>query len=483
MQVLNQLSGFLNSRSARAFLVGGTVRDTLIGRERYDIDVTVTAHAAELARAFADQVGGAFYVMDQEHDVARVIIEREGKRYTVDFAQLRGETIEQDLATRDFTINAMAVDLSTGPLDRAEVIDPFGGRADLLARRVRAVSDSVFLNDPVRLLRAVRFEASLGFAIGEATEKLIRRDAGSMARASPERLRDEFCKIITAPGVVRNLERLDELGLLQALFPEVEALKGISQPSPHIFDVFRHTLLGVGAFEEAERAGFLNIAEGAFVEHLEPHFGQVLSGGHTRGTMLRIALLLHDIGKPEARSVDETGRIHFFGHEEVGADLAERALRRLRFSNEEIELVTTVIANHLRPLLLAAGPMVSDRAVYRYFRATGEAGIDVAVHAWCDERATFGAGETLEKQAELQAVVARLLDRYYHARESTVSPETLLGGRDVMGALGIEPGPRVGQVLDALREAQATGQVSTREQALDFVKQWQAENTNEPDMG
>ncbi len=481
MTVLDQLLAFVCERRARAYLVGGFVRDLLLDRPRYDIDVSVAGSALPLARAFADAVGGAFYVMDEEHDVGRVIIEPDGERYFVDFALVRGDTIEQDLATRDFTINAMALDASQGSIAEAELIDPFGGRGDLEVRRVRAVSNSVFLNDPVRLLRAVRFEAALSFMIEEATEQLMKRDAGRIDRASPERLRDEFCKIIAAPGVVRNLQRLDGLGLLGALFPEVVALKGVEQPAPHKYDAFEHSLLAVGAFEQVQKSGFLNLAEGAFVEHLEPHFEQLLSGGHERGTMLRIALLLHDLGKAATRSEEARGKTHFFGHEVMGAELAGLALRRLRFSNEEIGLVTTIVANHLRPILLAAGLAVSDRAVYRYFRATGDAGVDTAIHAWCDQRATYGPAGTLEKEADLQAVVARLLDRYYHAREEIVSPALLLDGQEVMGALGIGPGPRVGKLLAALQEAQATGQVSSREQAIKFVRQWTGGGPDDPE--
>jgi tRNA nucleotidyltransferase/poly(A) polymerase len=484
MTILDELLSFVQRRGTEAYLVGGFVRDLLLERARYDIDVAVVGEATPLARAFADAIGGAFYVMDAEHDVARVIDARGGARYYVDFARVRGDSIELDLATRDFTINAMAFDLARGPWSdvssrsatrharerddassEAKLIDPFNGRADLAARRVRTVSAAVFQNDPVRLLRAVRFKAQLDFALDDATAAQARRDAHLLVNAPPERVRDEFYKIIAAPNVVRNLHRLDELGLLQYLLPEVTALKGVTQWEPHIYDVFEHSLQAVGALEETQRAEYQNIAEGALADHLIEHFSQVVSADHPRGVLLRLALLLHDAGKPPARSIEENGRIRFFRHEEVGAALAENALRRLRFSNEEIDLITIIVAHHLRPILLALSASVSDRAVYRYFRATGDAGVDIAVHAWCDQRATYGEAQPFEKQAELQAVIARLLDRYYHAHEVTVAPPVLLDGREVMKALNLTPGPRVGELLDALREAQATGEVSTRELA------------------
>ncbi len=470
MKVLNQLLDFVLRRKARAFLVGGFVRDLLSGRERYDIDVSVLGDASSLARAFGDEIGGAFYVMDEENDVARVILKGDGLSYLVDMARVRGDSIDLDLSTRDFTVNAMALDISGGSWSEDQLIDPFGGREDLEARRLRAVASSVFDNDPVRLLRAVRFEAALGFGLDARTESYVRRDARKVVDASSERVRDEFFKIVAAEGCVRNLRRLDDLGLLQFILPEVTALKGVTQSAPHSYDAFEHSIQAVGALEEAQLAHYLGLAEGAFSTQLELHFSETVSSDRQRGILLRFALLLHDTGKQAAHYQDADGRIRFLGHEETGAQLAEQAMRRLRFSNEEIDLVASIVAHHLRPIWLATGETVSDRAIYRFFRATGGAGVDVAVHAWCDHQATYGETAHDVPAAELQAVIARLLDRYYHAHDRIVDPPRLLDGREVMKTLGIAPGPLVGDYLDALREAQATGEVITHEEAVEFIK-------------
>lgn len=423
-----------------------------------------------MARAFADEIHGAFYVMDDENDVARVVCDLGGFDYYVDLARMRGESIEQDLATRDFTINAMALDVSHGIWPGASLMDPFNGMGDLVARRLRAVASSVFENDPVRLMRGARFEATLGFALEADTQAFVRRDAAQLVDAPPERVRDEFYKIISAESSIRNLHRLDDLGLLQYLIPEVTALKGVAQTAPHTYDVFEHSLQAVGALEDMQRAHFLPLAEGAFADQIEVHLAQTVAADRIRAMLLRIALLLHDAGKLDARTEEVEGRIRFFGHEITGEKIAAQVLRRLRFSNDEIGLVSTIVANHLRPILLALGHSVSDRAVYRYFRATGKSGVDIAIHSWCDQRATFGETEYSVQEAELQAVIARLLDRYYHAHDQAVEPAQLLTGRDVMKTLAMKPGPRIGELLDALREAQASGEVATREQALDFIR-------------
>jgi poly(A) polymerase len=470
MKVLDQLLDFVSKRKTEAYLVGGCVRDLLLKRDRYDVDVAVIGDASGLARALADDSHGSFYVMDNENDVARVLYDREGTRYFVDLARVRGDSIEQDLATRDFTVNAMALDISGGKWSESELIDPFDGRRDLASRRLRALATSVFENDPVRLLRAVRFEATLGFSLDSMTESYVKRDARLVVDASPERVRDEFYKILSADSSVRNLRRLDELGLFQFVLPEVTALKGVLQPPPHSYDVYVHSLHAVGALEQVQRAHFLNLAEGAFSQQLELHFAENISGEHRRGMLLRLALLLHDSGKLNARTEEPDGRIRFLGHEETGAKMAEMALRRLRFSNEEIAFVVGIVSHHLRPILLAASGTVTDRAIYRFFRATGKVGVDVAVHSWCDQRATYGQTEYSVPEAELQAVIARLLDRYFHAYDKIVEPPQLLNGREVMSTLGIDSGPRVGEFLDALREAEAAGEVTTREQAIEFIR-------------
>jgi poly(A) polymerase len=469
MKVLEQLLDFIRTRKTEAYLVGGSVRDLLLDRDRYDIDVAVAGSASDLARRLGDATRGSYYLMDQENDVARVVYERDGTRYIVDLARIRGDTIEQDLATRDFTVNAMALDVSTGAWSESALIDPFDGREDLAARRLRALASSVFENDPVRLLRALRFETTLGFALDSETDSYVRRDARLLVDASPERVRDEFFKILSADSSHRNLRRLDELNILQFILPEVTALKTVLQPPPHTYDVFVHSLHAVEALEEIQRAHFLNLAEGAFSQQLELHFAENVSGERRRGMLLRLALLLHDTGKQNARIEEPDGRLRFLGHEETGARIAEQALRRLRFSNEEIGFVTGVVSHHLRPILLAASASVTDRAIYRYFRATGKVGVDVAVHSWCDQRATYGQSEYSVPEAELQAVIARLLDRYYHAHDKIVDPPHLLNGREVMNTLGIQSGPRVGELLDALKEAEAAGEVTNREQAIEFI--------------
>ena len=461
VNILDQVIAFLGDQDADAYLVGGLVRDQLLQRGvKRDIDLAIDGDASELARAFADRHGGAFYLMDAEHNVARVIL---GVTY-IDFAAQRGD-VRSDLATRDFTINAMARQIGSD-----ELIDPFHGQRDLREKQVRSVSSTVFHDDPVRLLRALRLVGELGFALEPRTEDMMRGDAPLLAFASMERARDELCKILAQKNPVALLRQANDLGILGALAPELNALKNVTQSPPHGYDVFEHTLHVVDELAKLQARGYADVASGEFVSEMQSHFAQTVSADHTRGTLLRLSALLHDIAKPETRSVDDSGNIHFYEHEARGAEMSGAILRRLRFSNDEIELVTRTVANHLRPLLLTREPRVTNRAAYRFFRDAGAAGIDVCVLALADQRGKSAPDIDQTSDVQVRAVLSALLDRYFRAPEQVVAPPVLVDGRALMRELNIDAGPRVGELLEAIREAQVEGEVKTREDALAFAR-------------
>ena len=461
MNVLERVISFIADQNVDAYFVGGLVRDELLGRAvKRDLDLAIAGDASELARVFADQCGGAFYLMDEEHNVARVIL---SDTY-IDFAQLRG-ALREDLATRDFTINAMARQLGSN-----ELTDPFHGQKHLVQKQVCAVTDEAFQNDPVRLLRAIRFAGELGFTIGGHTEKLMRRDAHLLTFASMERARDEFFKILALPNPSVYLSQMDDLGLLSAILPEVTALKGITQFSPHMYDAFEHTLRVVDELETIQAEGYADVANGGLISELQAHFARAVSAERTRGMLLRLAALLHDVGKAEMRSVDAMGAIHFYDHEPRGAAMSDALMRRLRFSNDEIAIVTRVVTGHLRPAHLAREPRVSNRAVYRFFRDAGDAGVDTCVLTLADRRGKASPPINTEEDARQRETNAILLERYFHARATIIAPPALIDGRVLMRELKLEAGPRVGELLEAIREAQAEGEVKTREDALEFAR-------------
>lgn len=486
--ILDKVRQLLAERSCEGYVVGGYVRDQLLGRATRDLDLAVRHEPAELARQVANRLGGAFVPLGVQHQMARVVLRDRAQLFYIDFTRLRGDCLESDLAARDFTINAMAADVQdTDP--QPLVIDPHGGRQDLEKELIRAVSDSVFQDDPLRLLRAVRLAAELGMQVESHTEELITRDYCLVIVSSEERARDELCKTIGTKRAAPSLRYLDRLGMLTLLVPEVKPLHGLEQPLPHRQDAFEHSLATVQALETLREALLLmvggdrasSVADTVPGEDLWGYTGTVLSpfaalilnrlqeevsNEHSRLMLLKLAALLHDVGKATTGRVDKGGRIRFFGHQREGSALAARALRRLRFSKGETRLVQTLIRHHMRPLQLAQEGEVTRRAIYRFFKDIGDAGVDVLVHSLADNLALWGAQLDANDWRKLLDTVALLMTKYYEEYDEVIVPPPLINGNDLIGRLGMKPGPAVGRLLQATQEAQAAGEVRTREEAL-----------------
>lgn len=471
----------------RVWLVGGPVRDLLLGRRFHDLDFAVDGDGLAAARRAAEALGAAFYPLDAERGVGRVVLPGDDETLTLDFARLRGPDLHADLAARDFTVNALAV-----PLDAPDtVLDPLRGAADLRAKVIRLCAPTAIADDPVRAIRAVRLAAQLNFRLDPATRAAVKAEAASLARVSAERQRDEFIRCLGGPNPAGAVRALDVAGLLAQMVPELAALKGVAQSPPHMLDVWEHTLdvlarltdiLAVlGPVHDVDAAsdltlGLLTVRLGRYRAQISAHLRQAVSGDRPAGWLLMLAALLHDAAKPATRSVDPDGRIRFFDHEMQGATLTSQVLTRLRFSGDEIKRARAIVAEHMRPRQLskeaaARNGEPSRRAVYRFWRDAGAAGIDIVLLSLADYLGKFGGGPP--PQDEWAAHVAgcfKLLEAYYERRESQVAPLPLITGDDLMRALGLPPGPQVGRLLEAVREAQAMGEVADREAALDYAK-------------
>lgn len=480
--LLRRLHDWLPQLATPCYLVGGAVRDCVLrslpeasGRRQppvraVDLDVLVPAGGVRIARQLADRLGGAFYALDAVRDVGRVVLSRAaaaGDQRIVDVAAFQGVTLLDDLRGRDFTLNAMAVDISRQPLT---LIDPTGGLADLRAGRLRAVSPDALRRDAVRTLRAVRLCAQFGFEVEPVTAVLIQAAAADLTGVSAERVRDELVKVLALPGTAESARSLDAFHLLGAVLPELMPLKGLPQPFRDV-DGFEHTLQVLAALERLlPPAGVAGVSSLPFVAYLGPHLQTVLPGGQSRRLLLTVAALLHDIGKPATHTRTTGGDIHFYGHERVGADLAKAALERLRFSRPATGWVTTVVRNHLRPLLLSREPVVSRRAMHRFFRDAGVAGVDVVLLSLADHPPAAAPAED-PAGAALLRTVASLLEAWFERRTEIVSPPSLLSGGEIVRQFGLTPGPLVGELQLALQEAQAAGELATVEQAREWVRQ------------
>jgi poly(A) polymerase len=476
VSTLRELGRFLRQQRIDCYVVGGLIRDYFLQRVTNDIDIVVDGDALDIASRAAAHLGATLVPLDEANQVARLVFPLERGNWHIDFTALRGD-MESDLACRDFTINAIAVPLDSALEGDIEgtLIDPLRGRDDLKAGILRAVSDTAFADDPLRLLRAIRFAATLGFRIEPTTESLGRRDSALVSSVAAERIRDELGLILGTPIAYESLRKMDDLGILDRVLPELTCTKGVEQPKEHFWDVFDHSLHTVEAMERVlhERSADGDdelLAMLPWSPEISAHFSQEVSDGRSRRALSKLAALLHDIGKPATKAFDPDGRMRFLGHTREGALMAGRAMARLRFSNREAAMVELMVEHHLRPGFLAREETPSRRAIYRYFRDASDVGIDTLYLGLADHLAARGPTLDPEEWRKHVETTRYVLSKYFED-QSTIAPPKLIDGHVLMDEFSLEPGPRIGQLLEMVREAQAAGEVTTREQALQLVRE------------
>jgi poly(A) polymerase len=504
---LAKISHLLAIHEKQGYIVGGFIRDWLLGRKTNDIDIAVSGDAITIAREATKEIGGKFVLLDDVNNVARVVVIKyeqprgtsqnqglRGAEWHFDFSPFTGD-IESDLARRDFTINAMALELSqfvtastatkmssrklasllTEEQSTIKLIDPFSGEEDLRDKIVRGVSEQIFEVDAARLLRAVRLAAELDFTIEPNTESLIRRYAQAITEIPGERVREELLRLLAVPRTVYYLRYLDKLGLLLALIPELAESKGVEQPTVHFWDVFEHSLQTVATIEFLIRESDWEYGNDDMLttvpwsDLIERHLSQEVSSGSNHKILLKLAGLFHDIAKPMTKSIDDTGRARFLGHTKQGAAMTANILERLRFSNREIRLVESLVYHHLRPVQMAHEEFPTQRAIYRYFRDTGEAGIDILILALADYLASRGPLVSMEEWGRNCQLINYILAEH-DKQQAKILPVKLIDGHDIMNNFDLAPGPLIGKLLAMVNEAHASGELNTREEALALVQ-------------
>ncbi len=445
------------------YLVGGFIRDAFLNRPQSpDIDL-VSADPLSLGLALQQRFGGK--VISLGEGVCRVVFSHRGEEVQVDISPLRGSNILEDLGRRDFTINALAISL--GEMSPS-IIDPVGGLQDLQQKRIRMGDPQVLTEDPLRLLRSVRLAAHLGFEIDATTTRAIRRQASLLSQVAPERVREEFFEILHCAEAGHWLAVLDEHGLLEVLLPETRAMRGCLQGPPHRFDVFTHSLETVRSLDRI-LISLSKLLPHEVVSLIGPIQGEV-EGGISKQALLRFTALLHDAGKPQTRSTVD-GQIRFLGHAERGADIVHEVNHRLRLGSRASAMTVTLVRQHLRPLLLRQAKTITSRARYRFWRDLGSLAADLLLLSLADLRATEG-GEGRAFRGHLRFV--RDMFTFYRERmQASVDagePTSLLDGHELMAQMDLPPGPFVGFLLERLREEVSIGSVTTKEEALQFLK-------------
>ena len=467
------------------YLVGGAIRDALLGRTIHDLDFALERGAISTARRLANSLEGAFFPLDRERDTGRVIIKQENEpRLILDFAAFRGSSLEDDLKDRDLTINAIALNLDAPDL----LLDPLHGREDIQEGILRACNSNTFQSDPLRILRTVRMAVDFGFRISPDTKNAMLSNMTQLSNVSCERTRDEIFRILDGPKSASAIRILDRIEALPYVLPELQSLKNVSQSTPHKYDVWNHTLEVLDKFysildvlapqfnpESANNwtMGFISLKLGRYRQKLKSHLEHRLTPERSLRALLGLAALYHDIGKPAASSLDEDSRIRFFGHPKIGAEIAIRRAEQLRLSNHEIQRLNTIIDHHMRPLLLAqAGFSPSKRAIFRFFRTTQEAGVDICILSLADVLGTYGAGIQNEIWTQQLDITRDLLSAWWEHPKDAVSPTPLLDGNDLIQVFNLLPGPIFGKILDSIQEGQVAGEITSRAIALEYARQW-----------
>lgn len=475
----------LLSSEQDVYLVGGSVRDVFLKRPVHDLDFAVKKDAIPLARKIAKKLKADFYPLDSQRDTGRMLVRNEdGSRMVVDFAGYRGDDLESDLRGRDFTVNAMALD----PKDLS-LHDPLGGLADLRERSLRMCSPASFTDDPVRILRAVRLAAAFDLHILPETRQAMHAAAPALAGVSPERQRDEFFRILEGPKPAACLQALDLLGALEPVLPELLSLKGIQQTAPHVQDVWLHTLSVLTRLSSILSAlsekydpdtasdynhGLLVLKIGRYRQQLAEHLSLIPNNLRSWRENLLFSALYHDIAKPHKSVLGAEGRIRFWGHEEAGSEIVRERAHRFALSNDEIERLCLVVQNHMRihfhiKRWTTEKKMPTHRAIYRFFRDTGEAGVDICLLTLADVWATYENTLTQATWADSLDIVRVFLEAWWEKRDELILPPQLVSGHELMEKLSIPPGPQVGRLLEAVREAQVTKDVGDHAGALEYA--------------
>jgi poly(A) polymerase len=471
-------------QNQEVYLVGGAVRDALLGESLHDMDFVLADNPTALAKRLANRLNAGFFVLDDERHTARVVYYDSEERYfPLDFVQYTGSDLAEDLHNRDFTINAIALPVNTP----THLIDPLGGQGDLAEKLLRPCSEHALTDDPVRVLRGVRLAIQFGFEYAPGLELALQTAANQLPKTSYERQRDEFFRLLAGSNPAEGLRHCWRLRIFDTLIPALADLDFIPTPSAHPVSFIEHTLKQVEAYQrlligliDAEAApvageAYLQDAQhvlGKFSAGITAYFSEAITPGRPKVALAIFGALLKDIGKPIAikngldadQTDDHAARF--------GAELAWQSAKRLQLSNAESEWVRKLVRDNRHLLPHLNQPTAPDRrTVFRFFNEAGEVGVAIALLSLADLLVTQGSNLGQDQWRHALSVVKIILEAWWEQRGTVVAPTPLMDGHDLQEAFGLEPGKQIGSLLSLLVEEQASGNISSIEEAHEFVRQ------------
>lgn len=442
-------------KNANIFLIGGSLRDFYLEKENFDKDIVIDkVDAADFAQNLAKTIDATFIALDEENKIYRLVLQ--DKINYIDIASPMGKTIEEDLKRRDLTINSIAIDLKT-----FEILDVTGGIKDLEQKKIRHISEQNFIDDPLRLLRVYRFKAMLGFDIDNELAKIVEKHAPKIQKPAVERINYELLKLFSGESATTLIE-MDKAGLLKEILPISQELKKVPPNLHHHLDLFGHSIEVIKQIEEIYEK-----SETRIKEHLE----RTDFGGASRLAHLKLAGLLHDIGKPSTWTIEESTQRHrFIKHDDVGSKLGISILKASKFSKKQIEYISKMIKYHIYPSHVVQAPELSDKIYMRFMRKMENDAIDIIILAMADRLSARGVEITEEIVQKNINELTALLNFCLNIKDSLKPLPKLVSGEEIMELLNIKPSKELGIIIKALQEAQISGDIITKEEALAFVK-------------
>lgn len=455
------------------YLVGGFLRDIYLGKpfRKNDFDFALNKKVVSFARSFAREVNGTFIMLDKVQRSVRVSVKYKGQILDYDFNKFRASTIEKDLEMRDFTVNALAVNI----FDKTfRCVDPTNGLADITHKRLHTYLENNLAEDPIRLMRAFSLSALHGLSINSRTKEYIKKYCSNLDSAPFERVSEELFKILKHRHSYKFIQSMDKIGLLEKILPEINPMKGVEQGDFHHLDVWEHSLEALRCYELMYRQK-LKYHTDAFA-----YLNEEIAQGRNRNQLLKLSCLLHDVGKPAAKDQKE-GRTIFYEHDRIGVEITGKISRRFRLSVKEEMYLKLLVGMHLRPGYLADTKQPSERAVFRFFRASEGEGASVIILSLSDWRATRGPGINIKHRQSHERIMIGLIDHYF-IKKKEKPVVRLLNGYEVMKILKVSGSPVIGEAIKALEEAQALGEIKTKREARLFIQDLKLkieEGTNE----
>lgn len=456
----NNLILELLPNGAEAYIVGGFLRDFILGIKTYDTDyVLIGVDVIEFSQNFAKKIDGHFVLLDDENEIARVVLK--DKIHHIDFAKCVGEDISNDLARRDFAMNAIAYDIKN-----KKTIDIYRGMEDIKEKKVRIFKNENLIDDPLRVLRAYRFASKLDFNIDAKTKELLKQHYKLINKknVAKERIQVEFLKLLMGKNSADILSEMKDMGLLYEIFIELKAQKDVPPNLHHHLCLIDHSI---------ETVRQLELIFNKQPEWIKEHLEQEFVPGITRFAFLKLSTLLHDLGKPATWTIEEdykgVERHRFIKHDEIGAEIATKMLKKLKYSKNQIRYIKKLIKHHIYPSqLLQSG--ASEKALLRMFRKLENETIDVLLLAKADRLSARGEEITEDIVSKNINGINNLLEKYHASKELLKPLPKLLSGEDIMQILNISAGPELGNIVKELKEAQICGEVVSKDDAVAFVK-------------